>query len=182
MHVLRKHQRGQGQTEYILMLALVSIVILGGLFAYREAVKGLLCRVIVALGGNPGDCGSGTAPAPNPPPNPAPAATSTPAPTATPTPASSPFPLNLAGRWCVFISSFGGRGLGPGGSAYTQTFVPLGNGTFSTEQPGVVVPTGPDRFEFRSPSGSTEGPYVRQPDGSYQYTNRRPELITLRRC
>ena len=181
------NRRGQAQVEYILLIGLVSLFILVALISFRESVIGFLCEVIVAVGGDPiAGCGSQTAPAPvavpvvPPPAVPAPtqaAANPSPSPAPTPTPASSPALENLAGKWCVFLSSWPGSGF-----VYTDTFVPVANGTYSNDQKGVVLPTGPDRFEFRSPGGGTEGPYVRQPDGSYQYTNRRPELITLRRC
>ena len=95
-----KNQRGQGQTEYILLIGLLSIAILGGLIAYRGAVRDLICRVIVVLGGNSGDCGSPSAPNPPPVSNPVPPPAAAPPPA--PTPAAAPIfdPGLVEGRPC----------------------------------------------------------------------------------
>jgi len=163
--------RGQAQVEYILLIGLVSLFIVVALIGFREAVIEYICKVIVAIGGDPiAGCGSPTAPAPEvaaAPPAAAPPAPNPPPPT--PTPSPTPLTGELSGEWCVYWG---------GDFSYRTTFTLLPDGNYRSGANGTIN-LGSDRFLIQN----AEGPFIRQPDGSWVDPLRyRPQGVAFRRC
>jgi hypothetical protein len=151
---LLRGRRGQAQTEYILVIGLVSVLIILALFGYRDAVNAFICKVTAFVSGEAGDCGGGgastapqalAAPAPDPPP-----------PEPTPEPSPTPLVGEMSGEWCV---RWGGDDV-----VYRDTFTLQPDGSYQTLHNGRINMTGPNQFVIER---TGEGPFVRRADGSF---------------
>jgi hypothetical protein len=152
---LLRGRRGQAQTEYILLIGLVSVLIILALFGYRDAVSVFICRVTAFISGEPGECGaveasSGpqalAAPAAYPPPP-------------DPTPEPSPTPLTgaMSGEWCVYW--FGTREV-----RYRDNWTLQPDGSYLSDYNGRIAMTGPNQFVIER---TGEGTFHRRPNGTF---------------
>jgi hypothetical protein len=163
MHSFRK-QGGQAQVEYILLIGLVSLAILGGLLAYREAVEQFICRTMAFIGGDPGQCGE---PAPAPPPEPPPEPVSAPPPQPAPPRApvtSEEFTNFFVGSWC-----------GPPGTGWTWNVSASGSNRVVTRANSfppttfIVEAVGPNHFRLTNAANPREVlVYQRLSDNSFR--------------
>ncbi|MEO8216500.1 MAG: hypothetical protein ABI718_05410 [Acidobacteriota bacterium] len=168
-------RRGQAQVEYILLIGLIILFILIVLIDYREAVNRFICKVTIAIGGDPGNCGSAPPPVaavPVPPPA-APPAPPAPNPSPPPSPAPDPSPTpptgELSGDWCVY---WGGT------FEYRTTFTLLADGNYQSARNGIINLTNPDQFKINN----AEGPFTRQPDGSFYDPRPSYNGVAFKRC
>jgi hypothetical protein len=158
-----ERHRGQGQVEYILLIAVVCLFIVVALIWFRDAVADYTLRVADWIQGTP-------------PSQVAPASVSPP----TPTPEPPPTPETLNGQWCVDDIDTGLN------SILTMRFEPTGEGTYRVlfrssngefREGYSVTSNGPDQFTLYNLGMPVGSNFARQPDGSFSGSG-----WILRRC
>lgn len=150
--------RGQAQTEYILLIGLVSIFILMGLIGFRDAVSDFICRVTAFVSGEAADCGGGGSDAD--PPMAVAAAPAPPPPEPTPEPSPTPLVGEMSGEWCVYW--FGNSSNSP--VQYRDTWTLQPDGSYQSAYNGRILMTGPNQFVIER---TGEGTFHRRPDGTF---------------
>jgi len=141
--ITMSHARGQGATEYILLIVLIIIFIVAFLIQFRDSVNVSTSKVIEWIEGEAGLPSAASAPPPE-----------------TPTPAPSPSPTMEPEDWAAWIEG-------------QWCHAPSGVVVMLEVDPAWVTSLGSERFRVTNSENPDDyRDYERLPDGSFRMTYR----------